>query len=767
MDSFKTFLLENRKERKIRIFFDIETLQYNEERGRKNPSNYKNVTYAVGIGFYDKEHVRHEKVYPSFKYFFNEIIKTYEKWKTTPRIELIAHNNNKYDNHFLRHDLVYFYKLKVENIFLKNATKEGNVLSFKKTEITKPEKQGIILEKRIKSSNNLELLFYINGIEFFSLDNVMKTNSSIKSLGEKMVKLDLLDEEYLKTDYDYEKYNKDYDMSNEQAYSYAEKVFNELDEDELLYIRNDIVILAESVNNYSKLFQGFDYEKITFTSNILEYYNDNDLTSYQLLKSIGKGKNKQHLKYTMYHFDNQNFYDYLKSFYAGGLNFYNDSLVGKIITEPSIAMDINSSYPYAMHNFKVPTFLNRFKEFEQPEEIEIKKDNDFYLYRMNKADFDFEIVEKIKSKIIRQMIVKYYTKNDFVNINSYTIKMIEDICKIKIPIITVTSYVSFTCHYFGSRDKISEKYFIKTQGASKNEIVYKSPYEIYETVKKNYRVFSESEIDISKVILNGLYGIPALRSHFNIFRWVGDELKNVKNGYENNERNIVFSVFVTAVSLYNLLIPLKDLTQDEIDEYFIYCDTDSLYLNKKSEEKISKDFFHPTHLGKWGMDEENIEKFIVLNHKKYAYYALNKKTGKKEITIKAGGIPNNSFKTNMTFEEFVKTQFSHNTEIENLKSIFNKQGTISIYKSKTKLKVGEGYRLFAYDPFIDAMRDEMLEEIRNTDNGESEDLLYIESNLGTMSMSDVYPHVNETENKRGLFFLKLFEDDIKQNHLQL
>lgn len=766
MSNFENFLLKNRKERNIRIFFDIETLQFNEDEGRKKPTNYKNVTYSFAVGFYTDIELE-IKVFPSHKDFFDQVTTVYSKWKATPKIELIAHNTNKYDNHYLRHDIINHYNLIVKNLYLKNATREGNVLTIKKTKLSPVEKEGVILEKRIKSSNNLELNFFIKGVEFFTTDNFVKTNASIKTLGNKLFKLGLIKEDDLKTDFDYKEFNRDYDMSEDEAYTYARKVFDNLTDEHITYIKNDIIILAESVNNYSKLFPGFDYSKITFTSNILQYYNDNDLTSYQLLKSVGQGKDKKHLKYTSYVFGGNNFYDYLKSFYAGGLNFYNQAYIGKVLSDPIIAMDINSSYPYVMHNFKVPTFLKDYKEFEKITKVPVLINDDFFLYRMDKQYFDFEIIDKIESKILRQMLVKYYSKKDYVNINSYTIRMIENITGVQIKELSVLSFVSFECEYFGSRDKISEKYYIKEQGSSKNKIIYNSPYDIKDTNEVNNTQFSQGEIDSSKVVLNGLYGIPALRSHFNIFRWVTDELQNVPNGYENNERNIVFSVFVTAVSLYNLLDPLKYLTANEIDKHFIYCDTDSLYFHKIIESKLSKDLFHNHHLGKWSMEHDHIKKFSVLNHKKYAYMYYSHKDKKDKIIIRAGGIPNDSFDTNMSFKKFIETQFSDGATIPNQKSIYNKQGTISIYDSETTLKVGQGYRLFAHDEMYNKMYENMINEIKNSGDGSIPDLLYIESNLGSFSMSDIFSHEYDVKNKKGLFFLKMFENDIRRKHLQV
>ena len=90
-----------------------------------------------------------------------------------------------------------------------------------------------------------------------------------------------------------------------------------------------------------------------------------------------------------------------------------------------------------------------------------------------------------------------------------------------------------------------------------------SPYDIMQSMEDNTEmIFSQEEIDNAKVMLNGLYGIPALRPYFNLFRTVGDQLINIINGFENNQRNIVFSIFVTSVSLCNLLSPLQFLTAE-------------------------------------------------------------------------------------------------------------------------------------------------------------------------------------------------------------
>lgn len=767
MRTFKE-MLENRKMFKtVQIFFDIETFQYNEKEGREFPSFYKNMTFAVGVSWVESGIVEYE-LFPNFKAVFDEIIKAYAGLKKKPSIKINAHNTNKYDNHFLEKDLLYYYPhMRVENYWLMTATTdESNENSLRIKDLKKADKKGIILEKRIKSSINLEMIFYLEGIKIETVDNWVKTNSSIKMLGKKLQRLGVVTEDELKTDFDYKKFNLEHDLTDEQAREYAQKIFDGLTDDELKYIRNDVILLAKSVYYYSDLFKGFDYSKRTFTSNILESYNTNDLTSFQLLNRIGQGKDKREIRYTDYQFANQNFYDYLKPFYRGGLNFYNQFYIGKIITDGVFSMDIHSSYPYAMHHFKIPTYIKDYEEHENPTEIKVNiTDDEFSLYQLSKETFDNVILSQIESIILRQILVKYYSTNEFVNINSYTFKMIENITGIKFESIPAYSRVTFETVYFGSREQIETYYEIKTQGKYKEKLIFNSPYDIQKTQEKNDILYTQEEIDNSKVNLNGLYGIPALRPYFNLFRKDEDgNYFNIENGHKNAERNIVFSIFVTSVAIWNLLNPLKYLTQTEIDDNFLYCDTDSLYFKKEVEHKLPESLFTEYNLGTWDKEHDNLSHFYVLNHKKYCYQDEDGK-----INVKAGGIPNDSFNTEMDFETFIKTQFSDGVEIETVKSIYNNDRTISIYPSITKLEIGKGYRLHTGGKQYDKLKQEMFNDIKQQEQHFNSDVLYIESTLGTFSLSELYPFTHEIKQKEPLVYLEIKQEQIKKiiNHEQL
>lgn len=760
MRTFKQMLKDRKMFKSITLFFDIETFQYNEQAGEEFPSQYKNMTFSVAVSWIEKGIVEYE-IFPNFKEMFDIIIELYGSVKKKPLIKLNAHNTNKYDNHFMRKDLLYYYPdMKVENYWLQTATTdESNKNSLRIKDLKTEDKKGIILEKRIKSSINLEMVFFLQGIKFETEDNWVKTNSSISMLGKKLLRLGVVTEDELKTDFNYKKHNLKHDLEDRQARIYAKKIFNNLTEDELIYIRNDVILLAKSVYYYSDLFKGFDYNKKTFTSNILESYNTNPLTSFQLLNRIGEGKEKREIRYTDYQFANQNFYDYLKPFYRGGLNFYNQFFVGKIISDGVFGMDIHSSYPYAMHNFKIPTYIKKYEAHEKPTEVSISYNDDEYsLFQLSKETFDHMILDQIQSVILKQILVKYYSTNEFININSYTFRMINNIIGLRFDSIPAYSKVTFETEYFGSREQIEDYYEVKTQGSYKEKLIFNSPYDIQKTDQENDVIYSREEIDNSKVNLNGLYGIPALRPYFNLFRKNEDgEYKNIENGHKNTERNILFSIFVTSVSLWNLLNPLKYLTQKEIDENFIYCDTDSLYFKKTVQHKIKDELFTEFDLGTWDLEHDHLSKFYVLNHKKYAYV-----DEKGKIKVKAGGVPNESFNTNMSFKDFIDTQFSDGVEIETTKSIYNDDETISIYPSVTKLEVGKGYRIHANGKFYDTMKAKMFEQIRQQEDEFTSDVLYIESFLGTFSLSDLYPFTHEVKKKEPLVFLEIKQDQIKK-----
>lgn len=740
------------------LFWDIETLAYNKKQGRHKPTKYKNITYSLAIGWNNNGKIDVE-VFSSFDAFFKKFYEysyrsdTITKSKT--KIHMIAHNCNKYDNHFLLKELRYtFDNLKTENLYMKNALDNQNTVNMKEAKIMAKE-ENVVLEKRVKSSVNLDLTMFLKGFKFVIIDNFMKTNTSIDVLGKKLKDSGYLTDDELKTDFDYEVFDVEEDMTDTQAFAYAYECFKQLDKEQMTYIRNDVIILGQCYVHYSDIFPNFDYSKMTFSVNILDSYLTTSLAYFQLLNQIEKNQ----ISLTDYQFDHMNLYDYIKGFYRGGLNMYNTKYLSQVIDEPCFSIDLNSSYPYVMYHEKIPTFLKDFQSFEVSTLVDTDIDNDtFTLYKVSKHEMN-KIINRIPSRVLRKMIVKYYNNDVTVNINTNTLRLIRDVGGVEIHQIRVLSYLSFDCEYFGSRDVIYDNYFIKTQGKLKNIIQMDSPYNYHITEQPNPNPYSDEEVALSKVVLNGLYGIPALRSHFNLFRYNEEgELENQINGYKNSERNILFSTFVTSQALYNLLEPLKHLTHKQVDDCFIYCDTDSLYLKSDVKHLLPKSMFDSIALGKWDVENDTIEKMFVLNHKKYTYLADN------QIHVASAGIPLKAFNTNQSFEHFIENEFHHGATVYNMKSILNEQGKISIYPSKTDIEEGDDYPIL-FSVWLDKLKEDLFERVRQDfiATGNANDLLYIESSIGSFSISDIFPHYEPYEDRKHIKYLYNIHKTIQNN----
>ena len=763
---FESYLLDNKTQKNIKLFYDIETLRYNEESvyidGYK-PTRYKNIMYSFAISFFDFEDELKTVSFFNFSEFVRFILKvtknkTNDKSRYKPMIELIAYNNNKYDNHFLlREALIYLDESIIcKNMYLKNSIIHDFETS--KKDLTKDEKyNGVFLEKRIKSANNLEFEFYYHNLSFKTSDFLMKTNTNLKTIGKKLFDLNLIDEVHLKTDFNYREFDVYEDMTDNQALVYARKVYDNLNAEQNVYIENDVIILALGYKNYHIIYQGFSLDKLTFSSNVLESYKTNDLASFQLLNKTLDNQAK--VDYTKFEYQDMNFYDYLKGFYKGGLNFYNDRYIATTLKCRLFSIDLNSSYPYAMDNFDIPTFMYDFSRFVEQTKIDIKYNNHYFLYTVDKNIFNVEILSLIRSKVFRQMLVKYYsTSNSYVSINSNTLKMIQDVMHISITQLTVISYIEYETVAFGAKHKLEEYYFIKSQGKIDNVLDMTTPYE-YEILDEiNEHVFSQSEIDISKVYMNGIYGIPALRPYFNVFYKMTDgQIENRQNNFRNSKRNILFSVFVTSVSLYNLLSPLQYLSSSEIDDGFVYCDTDSLYIKYAYFDKLPSELFDSIRLGAWDIENKNISSFYVLNHKKYAYYTEDE----QKIKIRSGGIRHSTFNTDMSFDEFVKTQFHDGAYVENTRSLMNEQGVITIYEAKTKLEKG-GLYSSVFSGFMDNARADLMSEIKKDIMNGLEDFMYIESDLGSFSQREIFETKETTKDTYRLEILQYVHQQLKE-----
>lgn len=682
------------------VFFDIETLQTNTS--AKNARDRVVREYSVSYEYRDNKNVLQGGVLPNLHAFI-ELLLTL-KYKN---FKLIAHNGSGFDFHFLRRMLIDDYDLTPVTRY-SDAYIDHNDNEYKLGDLLKYP--YYLLESRVKSKTNLDIAFKIGNKRFITEDSYPHFQESIRTLGLTLLQNKLIEEGGQKLEYDYDRYDRKEKV--EDVRGYALQVFHGLSEHEIQYVKNDTDILRTAWESYNKIYpEDFDINKKTISLNILAAYSKTPLATYQLTHRYNApfSKKQQSNQLSQFSFMDTNMFEYMHRFYHGGLNFYNDKYVGKEVHD-LVHIDINSSYPTVMHNEKFPTFLLRTVE----KETVLKLNPNNYYFLQVPVDWVTEnVLKNVDSINVRKMFVKYFPeKSGYVYLQSPHIEIFSRCTGKKITEIPVKSAAIFDKRPFGGRDVINELYKRKTEAKKKH---------LDPLIIRN-----------AKLLLNGIYGIPALRAYFITYKYENGELVAHPCGNKNTERNVIFAAAVTAYAFRNLLMPLT-YNIAGIDEGYVYTDTDSHFLKIEYWETIKAYVnIHPTNLGAWDLEHKHIKSMVVLNHKKYCL--LN---DEDKIEVYSGGIPKDAFKTDMPFEEFVKTQFSDGVEIVNLKHAYTKDGVICLYNGVTKILQGGVYPDH-YSKELGREREMYLIRIMQiTATDPLDDALYAETTIGSFGDSDL------------------------------
>jgi len=737
-ENLSLYLTKNLREKK-HIFYDIETVTLNQK--TKKPSELLSIEYICAISYLYQGKVN---------YFFTPTLESFIKYlytiKSSCKIDLTGQFIFGFDNHFL----------------LKSLTELGYTpVNMERDAINVPYYTNLTAENpveclRVKRKSSLSLKFKINDMEIETVDTILKSNSKLETMGKKLLNLNLIDEEYLKLDdFDYELYNKKENYTLFKAKEYARQIYDNLSERQLQYCRNDVVILALYKHHYKELYPNYDYFKMTLSQNIMSDYDTTKLSVLQLknifynakvekLSAREKRKYETHIKYSDYVFNGINLYQYLKASYSGGLVIYNDKHIAKMINRLMRYVDRNSSYPHVIHKFPVPTFL---KEFGNATTLNnLKKENEFSVFRMTIDEFNNMILE-IDSHFIRCAFVKYlYKGKDDITINSNNLLLLEEF-GVDLRRFKCMDYITFECKRFDTHEKIAEFYAMKQQSKNKNEIDATDVENIIVLDNILDKLDStDEEIYLAKVSMNGLSGLPALRSTFPVYVLnENSEIVGYQTGFTNKERNCIFSIFVTSHSFYDLLHPLTTLTADEIDNYVYYTDTDSLIVDDVIFHKLDCKL-DENNLGAWDV-EYNIKNLYIANNKMYCF-----QTTENKIVVKSCGVRKDAFDTkNKTFDEFVKEYLAIGCKLPNLKNVLNKHGTISLYNAYTEIKEPR-YRLpEQIFKKTKEVLDEIKRQVRNSLTMEEyEDTIYIETYHGALSLSECVEEENETDGKQDI-----------------
>ena len=724
---------------KLYLYCDIETFRFNLMGTYEgSPRDAKNATWIVQVAYFETDNNMPNWVYfKDFREFLNITTRFSCKELKNYDIVLVFHNGYKYDNHFLQKELQDTLHLQLYNSINEKAIKEDYFTEINKDIYNKKptyfneRDNNYLTVSAVRSSTSHVLTFAYNGLYFETEDSYLKTNDSLEQVGKKCFDKGFLEKEFIKDkndiDFNNKKYNLTCDLNDFELEDYKAFLLDSLSESEYKYVRNDVVVLAMCHKHFSDLYYGFSWDVFAFASNVKNEYEKNGyykaLTNFQLTKKTPKGlmkfnKNSKHKTNSSLTLDDkplagwESAEKFLRQFYRGGLNMYNEIYVGKII-EPEKAgfsMDLNSSYPTVMFKEKLPTYLVEGSHFGKIKRLtkEFKNTDYFYMFSLKPKAMD-NLLKYVPSRVIRQMFVKYYpVRNDgYVHINSIALNTLEKFMTKNIENLRYINCYKWKCEHFGARNVIKDNYYIKQHGKSNFEfenVLNKQPFDplniiVDKTVENNDKK-SDEEVQASKVLLNGIYGVPAMRPTFPQFIYDVDGNRfSMPNGHKNQERNVVFSVGVTAFAFRNLIRPLTFLTPEEIDKFFWYCDTDSLYLDGAVRDKIvkeHKEIIDPNNLGCWDVEHNNIVKFYPFNHKKYALFDTDDES---PLTVHAGGVSTenvkqwkkectDTFNDSRALDLLVEKYFHNGTKIKVKRSILTKYGTIDIYDCDSELQDG-------------------------------------------------------------------------------
>ena len=154
--------LKKFKGKKVSLYADIETFTCNKNEGMEHPTKYHSFTYSLAIAYFDKSDFPKVAVFNNFYDFFEKV--NQKKIRKSLSFDFIFHNGEKFDNHFFIEEMQAYYNIPVYTEHNKNANNMANKDARKMSTIDKEEKKhGLVLESRIKSSNNVAVKAYVHG----------------------------------------------------------------------------------------------------------------------------------------------------------------------------------------------------------------------------------------------------------------------------------------------------------------------------------------------------------------------------------------------------------------------------------------------------------------------------------------------------------------------------------------------------------------------------------------------------------------------------
>lgn len=281
----------------------------------------------------------------------------------------------------------------------------------------------------------------------------------------------------------------------------------------------------------------------------------------------------------------------IRKSYKGGFCYVNEKYAGLQLNGYGITFDVNSLYPFIMHNRNFP--YGRGTCFEGECDYYFKK---HFLRRENY--YVFHVIDVNDCYLKRGKIPTLQIKGDLRFRGNEWLKKIT-LAEPKRLVLTETDYTLFIENYeIGTLIHVGGVYFKKTYNCP----IFRSYVEKFMKIKESS---TGARRTIAKLFLNNLYGKFATSrcKDYKILDY-SDGKACYKTVFANELKKSEYIPIGSAITSYAREYTIR--TAQENFNNFIYADTDSLHLFFKSKDffNISGIEIHATKLGKWAIENE-------------------------------------------------------------------------------------------------------------------------------------------------------------------
>lgn len=379
----------------------------------------------------------------------------------------------------------------------------------------------------------------------------------------------------------------------------------ELEPDEIEYIKNDVVIDAKALQYFYR--QKLD--KLTIGGNAMKSLHD----------FLPKKRFKQLYPVLDFDVDGE-----IRKTYKGGYVYTNPAHKNKVV-ENGVVGDINSHFPYQLHEQKLPYGLPVYFKGEPP------KDTCYPLYTVHiQAQF---YLKPGKLPTIQMKNSLYFKPNEYLENSDGEVVDIW---------LTSLDLELFLEHYEVPVLRFIDGYMFR---AGKSKAIAKY-IDYWMGVKEEAtRTGNKGLRTLAKLMLNNIYG------KFGLNPRVAHKIPHYDYGmikYTVSDEEVRDSVYVsvaTFVTAYARCYTIRcsqkvrdySLAKYGVDMY-LYSDTDSIHTLLPEEDFRELFNCHPTELGRWDI-ESNFKRAKFVRSKCYIEEIYNKKNGSYKMKPTVAGLP--------------------------------------------------------------------------------------------------------------------------------